>query len=332
MNPVIPNSRSTFSFDPEANTGLMLPYQMLSKALHESITFNQNEDPAQGEYLLKEFYDFADAVSSVPGYLGVFGTGHPFYALQSNNGVTYIPEIGRFIEQTIDRVAEDSWRFAGKWACGSCQVQNNLPDLKSQCKPCEIVDIKPRDMFKALPDLDFWVIVDQVDTATEKTIEQRTSTAGFYQSDKSIYRAVRDTAAVLTSLNAGQQPGARLPIDLHVVTEKEFSACLDKLNCLDVKSDSYEVPIQPRSLHVAWEQADEAYSFTHDFLFSLTEHGMSPELQERIIETRRILATKFTNGEIFHSIFNNDTKAARQLTNSTMMQILAARLNSWRDY
>lgn len=321
----------SITFDPEANPGLMMPYGFINDTLAASELFNAKMNPEQGQYLLQEFYDFADAMKTIPGYGGVFGTGHPFYALQPDNGVTSIPEIGRFVGETRDKTLLDSWRYAGKWACGSCQVQNNLTDLKSSCKPCDIVDLKPRDIFKALPDLDFWVVVEENNESVESLVEQRSQQAGFYQSDMSIYRSVRDTNRVLQALNSGRKPNARLPIDLHIVTRESLVDAISSLEDLNIQSESYYVPIQPRSLHVNWEQADEPYNFTHDFLFSLTEYDLTDDVQEKLMQTRRNMGARFTNGQIFHAIFENDAKSARQLTDSTMMKILATRLNHWRE-
>lgn len=319
------------TFDPESNAGLMLPYALLDDVLHESQVFNKNTDPFQGHYLLNEFFDFSDAMQKIPGRSGVFATGHPFYAFQADGSVAYIPEIDRFIEETRQKATADSWRFAGKWACSGCQLQTNLPDLKQICRPCDVVELKPRDVFKALPDLDFWVVVEKNNPAIEAQVELRANQAGFYPSDVSVYRSINETQRVLKAINRGEKVNSRLPVDMHVVTREELYQGLAGLDRMAKDNSMNFVPMQPRSLHVKWERADTPYNFVQDFLLALTEAGMEDNLQAEIMKRRRLLAASYTNGQLFHKIFDTDAKSARQLSNPAMMKILAGRLNGWRE-
>lgn len=322
---------NTVRFDPGAGRNTMLPYALIDDTLKESTIFNNDTSPEQGQYLLGEFEDFASAMQDMSGFEGVFGTGHPFYALDTDKSVTDIPEIGRFIEATRVKVIQDSWRYAGNWACSGCQVETDLPDLKQFCKPCRVVDLKPRDVFKALPDLDFWVVVDSNSEEIEEDIRCRSQNAGFYQSDISIHRSIESTNRVLKAVNNGQKTNDRLPIDLHIVEKKELLKAIDQLECLDPNEQKAFIPIQPRSLHVTWERADQPYNFALDFLLSMTDLKFSPELQNKIIGARHKVAEKFTNGQLIDMIFDTDPKSARQLADPAMMRILANRLNNWRQ-
>ncbi|HVC36737.1 MAG TPA: hypothetical protein VNE40_04845 [Candidatus Dormibacteraeota bacterium] len=318
-------------FDPEANSSLMLPYSLIQQVLQQAIRFNNDTRPEKGQYLLGEFHDFAETMQHIPGYLGVFGTGYPFYAFRPDGSVLPVPEISRFLEETTEKVSQDKERLAGRWACTACQVQNDLPDLKTICRPCDMVGLKPRQVFKALPDLDFWVIVAQDGPSIEEIIEKQAHQAGFYQSDSSIYRAVRDTGRVLKALAEGTKPDTRLPIDMHVITGQEFSELLRRVDNITQDTNDPKVLVSPRTLHVNWEHVDTPYNFTKDFVWSLTEKGLEESLSVALQATRRTMAEKLHNGQIARLAIESEDIPKRQLADPTMLGIFAKRINEWRE-
>src|SRR5258706_5292443 len=114
-----------------------------------------------GNYLFKESHKVSDDLSKIPGVVGTIGLGYPFYAINTEGkDPVHVPEISNFLETTRELVDEDMRYNPEGWKCPGCQLENKLPDLKTLCKPCDLVKLKPRDVFKALPDLDVIVIVD----------------------------------------------------------------------------------------------------------------------------------------------------------------------------
>ncbi len=309
---------------------LMMPHGTLREALDLSIAFNQDESPKKGAYLRQQFTDFTKVVRDLPGYAGVFGTGYPFYAWKGDGGVYEIPEITRYNHSYKERIDQDQLRKYGAWICGACQINTDLPDLKTICKPCGLVDIKPRDVFKALPDLDFWIVTD-IDKDErpqfEKEVEVRLEEAQFKPSDKDIGQAVDDTMHVMRTLRRGNLPSSRLPIDLHIVTTRQMRSCLDRIP-VSLRPGHQPVLINTRSLHKVWEGSDVPYDFTKDFVFSLTPNDWKDaELSQKLVDTRK--KAKKIIGEKAIEIMAAYPKEQRQLERSVLRDCLNDRIESW---
>lgn len=308
----------------------MVPHTMLVQVLDTAAEYAQDTSVLKGNYLQQQFDDFTEAVRSVPGYKGVFGTGYPFYALRPDGGTYDVPEITRYTRSFISEVQKDAQRNYGAWICGACQVETDLPDLKTYCKPCKQVDFKPRDIFKALPDLDFWVIVDpETETLdrTEEIIRDRVEAAGFYASDSNVSQAVDSTLYVMRTLQRGHMPSARLPLDLHVVTKQEILACINEAPRALAQGET--IPISPRSLHVRWEDTDEPYDFLKDFLFSLTAQDWQDEDLWRSLRDARHSAKSLVGDDIVQAVAERAPKEARQLESPEIQQCLRNRIAEW---
>jgi hypothetical protein len=292
----------------------LIPHQRLATALELAVDYNANEEPHVGEYLRKQFADFEAAVEAVPGYQGVFGTGHPFYAWKADGGVHAIQEIEEHTKSFRPLVANDRARNLGMWPCASCQRDNDLPNLKSVCKPCEIVTYKPRDLFKVLPDTDFWVIVDELSTDVERDVEARVLAEGFYSSDRDIKTSLETTVDALEALRQGEIPEQRVPLDLHVVTTDELLACIAAVPEEIGRDDEPGfIPISPRSLHIGWERTDYPYNFLKDYLFSLTPSGWRHEQLIEELNSTRSQAKVLLKGSVINRVAALASKEARQL-------------------
>lgn len=308
----------------------MVPHTVLVQALETASEYTRDTTTMKGEYLQQQFDDFTSAVRAVPGYKGVFGTGYPFYAMKEDGGTYDVPEITRYTRSFIPMVKKDAARQHGAWICGACQVESDLPDLKTFCKPCDSVDFKPRDIFKALPDLDFWVIVDPQDEpleTIEKIVEERVENAGFYTSDRDVAQAVDSTLFVMRTLQRGNTPTARLPLDLHVVTKDQLLACMNEVP--QALAQKVTVPITPRSWHVEWEDADAPYDFVKDFLFSMTAQDWQDEDLWASLRTARHSARALIGDNIVAAVSAAAPKEARQLESPEVQDCLKRRVAEW---
>ena len=241
-----------------------------------------------------------------------------------------IEEIERYTGTFLPLVEQDAARGYGAWVCGACQIDVELPDLKTKCKPCKQVDFKPRDAFKVLPDVDYWVIVDPVNgdtTEAERMIEERTAAVGFYTSDKDIVGGIRKTVEVMDAFHEGSVPSTRLPIDLHVITKEQLMGQLAIIP--DAIVTGSEVPITARSLHVKWEDTDVPYDLKKDFVFSFTPGDIQdPELAETIDATR-IKVKEVVGDEAGRVISSCSPKEARQLETPAILRNLKERILGW---
>lgn len=344
-SPILPEGRQSFPLDEvvRQDTGVMLEFSIGRQMTHEDLVaalkaaqeFNADQSVAKGRYLKEQFSDFATVASWVPGFQGSFGTGYPFYANRKDGTVVAIPEISRYIGTVEEKAGREAAASLGNWLCTVCQVENSLTDLKSKCRPCGLSAIKPRDMFKALPDLDCWVVVDEVTPQREAQLQQYLARAGFFSSDPDIYFAIKDTTEVSQAVLNGQTPEKRLPIDLHIVSTQQMHDALKGVEHVatevyrpGVVTGDESVPIQPRSLHVTWEEADAPYDFMKDFLISFTPRDFrDSKLKVAINRTRNIIEECLSHGDRLELV-RTHPKESRQFEEPELQELLKARWES----
>lgn len=269
-------------------------HQALTDILNTAIRFTADESRAKGEYFNRQFDRFHDSVKDIPDVIGIFGTGYPFYAYQDDGSIADIPEIRRYQKSFQAAINRDRLRSYGGWLCGACELACDLPDLKKYCKPCDSVDLKPRDIFKALLDLDYWVVVNDTSEADlrqqEKKIQECTQAASFESSDSNIIQTLETTRYAMETV----------------------------------------VSIAPRSLHKVWENTNEPYDFVKDFLFSLTPHTWNDnELLEALSSARHEVYDLIADDPI-KAVSDRAEKEKRQLEAPGVAQCLKERINSWK--
>jgi hypothetical protein len=310
---------------------LFVSHIRLAYAIELSMGFNEQEAPNKGEYFKEQFADFQKAVEQVPGYLGVFGTGYPFYAWNDSGGVHEVVEIKRFTSSFLPKISADSARLIGSWPCAKCQVDSKLPDLKTFCKPCEIVSYKPRDLFKALPDVDFWVVVDELTPEVEAQVGDSLQSAGFFTSDEDIKAALDSTVSVMEAVARGKVPEDRLPADLHIVTKPQLLEAMSGVETMlaDPRLGNV-VPILPRSLRTVWQQPDKPYNFAKDFLFSMTPSGWTDESLMAALDNARRAARVTLDGQVVEAVSAMEPKEARIIESTpAIRRVVEERVASW---
>lgn len=308
-------------------------HKALTDVLNTAIKFTGDESRIKGEYFDYQFDRFYEAVKDIPGVLGVFGTGYPFYAYQEDGSIADIPEMRRYQDSFRSAISRDRLRSYGGWLCGACELACDLPDLKKYCKPCDSVDFKPRDIFKALPDLDYWVVVDdpvsdEAQHQQELDIQERARAAAFVPSDSNIIQTIATTKYAMETVLRGYRPGAVLPADMHVITKSALLACIKATP--DAIRYGGTVGIAPRSLHKTWEDTDEPYDFIKDFLFSLTPHTLNDdELSEALVSARREVYTLVAADPV-RAVADRAEKEKRQLEAPDVEKCLRRRISSWK--
>lgn len=297
-----------------------------------SIAFNEDERPEKATYYNDQFNGFAESMLRLPYVKGVFGTGYPFYNTRQDGSLVTINEISRYLGELSGNIQQDNRSLLAKWACISCQRDNKLPDLKTFCKPCDIAPTKPRDIFKAIPDLDYWVVAESTDAYTLALIQQYAAREGFFPSDGDIGKSARYTKKAMDEVLATGTTQLKLPIDLHVITADEFDTAIksmaDALRTTYIATENIQgsyAPISPMSLHVQWERPDEPYDFTKDFLLSLTLHPDSaPSVQEAFNRGLGVVKQTLSFQDII-DIISRYPKEYRQLQTEELLGLLKRR-------
>ncbi|MCX7928706.1 MAG: hypothetical protein N2558_03415 [Patescibacteria group bacterium] len=276
------------------------------------------------EYLLQESHEVAKNLLEVPGVVGVAGLGYPFYVItEKDKSPISVPEIYNFLDLIKSYLDQDMLANPDGWICPRCQMENQLPDLKTFCKPCKLVNLKPRDIFRAVPDLDVVTIVDNPTVDTELKIQEVLKSLGYIQSDINIRDSVERTRKALLALNEGSIPDMKVPVDVHIWRRDEVLKLLDL-----VSGGEPKVFIRSRALHSVWEDHD--INFWVDFVFSFTSIELrDEELAEKIASTRRFLKGRYTLDQIIDFVAGSSPRFTRLLSYQKVRDVLKDRIESW---
>lgn len=186
-----------------------------------STNFEKTNTEIKRKYLIWCIEIFKKVASYVSVHQGTFGTGYPFYALDSNltGNLPIISEQIRYNRQLV----KDGKPFQKNiWECKSCLQKNyeKMPNLKDVCKPCNKIvnELKPRKIINRLPDIDMWLVCKDGQTATaEKELSKLLDENNIYSSDINPIASIEDVKKISTKLKEGKMPEIFLPIDAHII-------------------------------------------------------------------------------------------------------------------
>lgn len=239
-----------------------------------------------------------------------------------NGNIFPVREINNFILGEKSKLS-GLGNLDSTWVCPSCQVENNLPDLKTICKGCSLTSLKPREVLKTIPDIDQISVIRSVDDKTLKLVEKSLKNAGYTQSDISILNSIQETLEVLRSFEENKKPTKKLPIDFHIISFDSFS---EKLKLIEKGEKPF---VDVFSLRSGWVKYDLPIWF--DFIFSAKEIGyVDPELLGLIKKVRKSIVTNFDVESIITDLAHFSPRAGRILEDENVKNILKEKLESWK--
>lgn len=284
--------------------------------------FNTGESGAIPQ-IVDEIKDVQVSLADLPGFQGCFGLGYPFYVMTPDEAAPQsVGAINEHLAEAQSKLEESEKLVGSVWPCIGCQETRGLPDLKTECKPCTEVVFKPRDLFKALPDIDIVTVFTDTDTQTEEAVQQVLEDLHLIQSDNDIRGAFTRT---LGAMQGNQE--SKLPVDAHIWgLEDVYDSCQ---RLIDHPSDTSN-SISGRSLHARWEQHDICFWF--DFIFSLTEVGtLSPDLESVVQQTRSSVARSLGEEAIVTLVETTFPRGRAILYDEHMAKTLRDKIKSWRE-
>ncbi len=308
------------------------------KAAEASNKFENTNTDLKKQYLIKNIKIINTIMSKVPGYCGSFGTGYPFYALDSNleGELPLISEQIRYNNQLL----ESAHKLKSEWRCASClnTMGQLMPDLKQICKPCPTMndELKPRKVLNRLPDVDMWMICSDlyVDVAKEK-LSKLFDVFDMKTSDVNPVQTINDVSDIADDLSNGIMPSKMLPLDVHIIEYSKFSNLISNVpfalqTAIQNEHQPY-LPIHPISLRKTWQYDDVAYNFILDFMFSLTPFDWDGNLSSKLDYSRKIIANAFTNEQlcdILHSVAPDSVE--RRLETPRLQKVYERRMDLWK--
>ena len=272
------------------------------------------------DFMLAEAEQVATLVNSIPGVLGCFGVGYPFYAMDQGKKPLEIQTISTFISSLRDSLRRED---NVTWQCTACNVLESS-SLKVGCSTCARTALKPRALLSALPDLDIIIVVERPEQLHEELIEKTLHTSGFFQSDMEIKSSLTRVESLISALQSGVAPSHHLPIDVHLWSFEDF----DK-GC---KSAVAGVPakIFTRSMYRGWQNDQINHGF--DWVFSLTELGeVKPAMRAHLTEHRQLFSSGVSLGSIdLVEFLTQASRRARELLDiQAINDLLHRRIAAW---
>ena len=306
-----------------------------------STTFEMVNGEIKRRFLLWNISAYNIIASKVDTGIATFGTGYPFYVLDSNleGEIPVIPEQIRYNRQLI----KDSKKWQKSiFECKSCLVRNydKMKDLKTICKPCPNTpdSAKPRKLINRLPDLDLWLICQDGKLEETKTqLKQLLEEHEMLPSDIDPLGSIEKVTQISQALKAGKLPpkDLYLPIDTHIV---EYSYLKNLIECVPAelavakkKGKAPYLPIYPTSLRKDWQHDDTAYNFIYDFLAAFTPFNFPTELNTKLNDTRISLTQIYTPEELFEFVQKAATDAnATRLRTPAVKKIFLNKMEYWK--
>lgn len=214
-----------------------------------------------------------------------------------------------------------------------------MEDLKQICIPCPRLEkeLKPRKVINRLPDIDMWMVCEDAKVEeAKKELKETFDQLGMHTSDVNPIQTFKDFKEIITDLEDGKMPIKMLPLDVHVVKYSELSNLLDQvpftiLNSSNLGEVPY-LPILPDSLRKKWQKDDEAYNFTLDFLYSMTDFNFEEILKQRLDYTRNLVARQLTEEKSMEMLdLVSPDSVKRRFENKTLKKSYKRRINSWKN-
>jgi predicted nucleotidyltransferase len=285
-----------------------------------------NGSQETSDYIQVELKEISKRLQSILGanFQMSLGVGYPFYAIDEKGEVKNVTEIKRYMKSANGHLAQMD---DAHWPCNVCQKVNNLPNLKSVCGTCSKTVVKPRDIFKMMPDLDIFIIVEKNDDNIENAVFGDLKAFGYSPSDIDIETSVKDATEVLSSVNFGKKTEKKLPIDVHLITLKQLIKLRDKVitGNFTIKDE-----VESRSLRMGWEDYNLPLLF--DLIFSATEILNKDEHSKASLLIKQIRSSlKDQMGEdgLIKMIIAGSERAANILKDEELLSILKDRIAKW---
>lgn len=256
---------------------------------------------------------------NVPGVLGGMCVGFPFHSQNASGEIVPNPEFDRYSGDLIRTInLSEAMSARAIWACGSCQMRDEFSP--QQCAPCS-EPLKPRTIMKAMPDVDMFLMVEDVSPDILTQIERVARTYGFAQSDHS---AAETLSRIQRSFD--QSGEFRLPFDLHVIDKGSYMNSMELIS----RGSTFLNP-QIVSMYYTWKE-NKDIDFWFDFVFSgqTISNDLPDDMADATIRARAALVNRYANEYIINIICSKSSRAKKLLEHSPTRQLLIEKLDRWR--
>ena len=260
---------------------------------------------------------------NIDGVVGGFGVGFPFHSLTKSGEVIANPEFSRYSDSFLEKISIEKRLGHTAWICARCHDDEFYkPDF---CEECEQTIIKPRDVMKVMPDVDMFVILNDISSNTLDDIQVISKDYSFHQSDHSALETLNRIDETFECIEQ-DIPTSHLPTDLHVLTKDDFIYAMNEIGNGNMKPD-----IDIYSMYYSWK-LNKKISFGFDFVFSGTfnEDVCEPDIIEYVNIARKKLVQNFSQQEILDMIKNINHRADVLLEYGPTREAFLEKIRSWK--
>ncbi|MDK2899236.1 MAG: hypothetical protein PWQ10_423 [Patescibacteria group bacterium] len=296
---------------------------ILSEVAYKNKLYLNNEIDVDGRYTIDVAWNIIKTLKDNTSEIkGGFGVGFPFHSLDQSGKLITNPEFSRYIDEFSKKIETSRSLGCTAWNCFSCQVNENYtPD---NCKGCDQVYVKPRDVMKVMPDIDVFLIADEITPDLLRRIQYISKEYGFQQSDINAYETLCRTHQAFENIEDGRG-NVNLPGDMHIISMEDYIYAMDLLSngVIDIDIDVY-------SLHHQWV-LNNKIDFAFDFMFSSTfnDNVCDSGIKELADAIKSDLANKYSENDILDIVRSKSKRAEVLLSYKPSLDIFIERVRSW---
>jgi hypothetical protein len=296
---------------------------ILSKVAYKNRLYLKNEIDINGQLTIDAAWNIVETLrENIPEIKGGFGVGFPFHSLNQSGELVTNPEFSRYISEFAEKIETSRAMGYTAWNCFSCQTKEDYDPVN--CKSCKRTYVKPRDVMKAMPDIDVFLIADEVTPELLNKIQDTSKEHSFHQSDLNAYETLQRIYQAFEDIENGKNK-VSLPGDMHVISTKDYISAMNLLG-----NGIVDLDVNVYSLHHQWI-LNRKIDFAFDFIFSSTfnDRVCEPGIKEYADTAKRGLARKYSEDAILNIVKNKSKRAETLLSYEPSLDIFIERVRSW---
>ncbi len=306
---------------------------IIDRVVEAANLFEQINSKNKKDYLSENIKIFNKIAKTIPGYMGFFGLGYPFYALNNSDNMPIIEEQIRYNNELLKYNCRD-------WYCEYC-LQNNcnkMPNLKIICKRCKNMDdnLKPRKILTRVTDMDYWFIVkDEYKENAKIELINSLKNNNIHTSDINPIKTINDYCEIVNDIKNNIKPKKYLPVDIHIITYSTLCKCIINVKTtIDQFVSNNKIPYMPictEALRKKWQFDEEACDFVHDYIYSFTEFDFDDNLTELLNKSRKELINSYSVEELYDIALNSGKSYVRRREENIILKNnFIERINKWK--
>jgi len=261
---------------------------------------------------------------NIPEIRGGFGVGFPFHSISKSGELVTNPEFSNYSDKLIRTIELERSIGRRVWKC--CQCQKDSMYHHEKCKECVDEVIKPRDVMKVMPDIDLFIISNDVTPDTLDEIQAVANDHYFHQSDHDPIEALQRIGQVFEDFSLSDAR-TYFPTDMHVISKADFFLALD-----EISNGNLAPNVGMYSMYYSWVQ-NPKIDFWFDFVFSGTFNAdiCDSEIMSSVRIARKKLATKISEQSIIDIIKMKSQRATVLLNHEPTCNIFSEKIRSWKN-